>query len=146
MAAPTISLALGTTTNSPVFAIAEQTDGKVVIGGDFTEVVLAVRGRFAHLDSDGTLDAGFGSNSRTNNPVLALAIQLDGKVLIAEEFTQFVPLASTHNRIARINTSGSLDTNFSTGSGANAIHCHRISSAAKRENTDRWRVYSSSGR
>ena len=111
----------GEGTNGVVRAVALQSNGKVVIGGDFTAVNTETRGRFARLDANGTLNSGFGANNRADGAIHALLIQPDGKVLLGGEFTQFLPIVSTRNRIARLDTSGSIDSTFSTGSGANAI-------------------------
>ena len=111
----------GEGTNGVIRAVALQSNGKVVIGGDFTTVNTETRGRFARLDANGTLNSGFGVNNRANGAIHALLIQPDGKVVLGGEFTQFLPISTTRNRIARLDISGSIDATFSTGSGANAI-------------------------
>lgn len=52
-----------------------------------------------------------------NNAVRALAFQNDGKVLIGGSFTTYDGISAT--RIARLNTNGSIDNTFVTGSGFN---------------------------
>jgi uncharacterized delta-60 repeat protein len=63
---------------------------------------------------DPTFDPGTGADNR----VLALALQLDGKVLLAGAFTTINGTA--RSRIARLNANGSLDTSFNPGTGANS--------------------------
>ncbi|MBI5674697.1 MAG: DUF4214 domain-containing protein, partial [Nitrospirae bacterium] len=53
-------------------------------------------------------DDGFNPNA--NNAVYAIAVQGDGKILIGGGFTTIG--GTTRNRIARLNTDGSLDTSF----------------------------------
>jgi len=104
-------LASGTGANGPVSTLAVQSDGKVLIGGDFTSFNGMSRNRFARLNSDGTLDTAFlSTGTGANDQVLALALQSDGKVLIGGAFTSVNN--ATRNRLARLNTDGTLDTAF----------------------------------
>jgi len=113
-------LASGTGANGPVFTLAVQTDGKILIGGDFTSFNGTPRNRFARLNSDGTLDTAFLSNGTgANDQVFALALQSDGKALIGGFFNSVNNV--TRNRFARLNADGTLDTAFlSTAAGANS--------------------------
>jgi len=115
----TAFLATGTGVSGPVQAISVQSDGKILIGGDFTSFNANVRRRVARLNSDGTLDAAFlATDAGANDQVFALALQSDGKVLIGGFFTTVN--GTTRNRIARLNTDGTLDTAFlATAAGAN---------------------------
>jgi hypothetical protein len=47
--------------NLDVEALAVQSDGRVLIGGDFTTVNGVSRGRIARLNADGSLDTTFGN-------------------------------------------------------------------------------------
>ena len=111
----------GEGTNGVVRAVTLQSNGKVVIGGDFTAVNTVTRGRLARLDANGTLNSGFGANNRANGAIHALLIQPDGKLVLGGEFTQFLPIGNTRNRIALLDTAGNIGATFSIGSGANAI-------------------------
>ncbi len=104
--------------NGVVAALAVQSDGKILIGGDFTSFNGTARNRIARLNSDGTLDTAFlSSGAGANDQVLAVAVQTDGKVIIGGLFTTVNN--ATRNRIARLSTNGSLDTSF-LGSAAGA--------------------------
>jgi uncharacterized delta-60 repeat protein len=86
-----------------------QSDGKIVIGGNFTTVRGVTRNRVARLNSDGTLDTNFNPNVDGN--VYAVAVQSDGKIVIGGSFTSVG--GTTRNRVARLNSlDGSLDTTF----------------------------------
>jgi len=103
--------------NNRVNSIAIQPDGKIVIGGWFGTVGGVTRNRIARLNSDGTLDTGFnpnadGFNQTELNVVHAIAIQPDGKIIVVGVFTAIGGVA--RNNIARLNSDGTLDTNFST--------------------------------
>ncbi len=103
--------------NSTVYALAIQSDGKIVIGGDFTTYDGTTRQRVARLNSDGSLDTSFDTTSGANDYVLVITIQNDQTVLIGGMFTTFA--GTTRQRVARINSDGSLDTTFISSSGAN---------------------------
>ncbi|MBX3731220.1 MAG: tandem-95 repeat protein, partial [Verrucomicrobiae bacterium] len=107
--------------NDNVGALAVQGDGKVLIGGNFTAVNGATRGRVARLNSDGTLDTSFGNGmSGANSAVLALAVQGDGRVLMGGDFTTVN--GSARGRVTRLNSNGTLDTSFGNGlAGANSV-------------------------
>jgi uncharacterized delta-60 repeat protein/uncharacterized repeat protein (TIGR01451 family) len=89
--------------------------GKILIGGDFTQVNGTSRPHIARLNTDGTLDLTFDPASGPNDTVRALALQLDGRVLVGGSFTNFNGQAI--NRIARLNVNGSLDPAFNVGPG-----------------------------
>jgi uncharacterized delta-60 repeat protein len=108
----------GSGPDSYVYGLALQSDGKVIIGGEFTALKGMSRNRIARLNSDGSLDPGFNPGSGANGFVQAIAVQSDGKVLIGGRFTAIN--GATRNRIARLNADGSFDTGFNPGSGANS--------------------------
>ncbi|RYY95552.1 MAG: hypothetical protein EOO11_15580, partial [Chitinophagaceae bacterium] len=103
--------------NGSVLAITPQNDGMVVLGGDFTTINGAARSRIARLKADGSLDTSFTPGTGANGPVIALALQSDGAVLVGGDFTTMD--GTSRNRLARLNTDGSLDTRFDPGTGAN---------------------------
>ncbi|MEO8010246.1 MAG: delta-60 repeat domain-containing protein, partial [Dokdonella sp.] len=89
-------------------AIALQVDGKMVIGGFFTEVAGQPRNRIARLNADGSLDTTY--NADANSWVNTVAVQPDGKLVLGGNFTTLA--GQPRNRIARLNADGSLDTAF----------------------------------
>jgi uncharacterized delta-60 repeat protein len=108
----------GAGAESGVRAITRQSDGKIIIGGEFTAYNGTARDRIARLNADGSLDTGF-LNTGTGADIFldAIALQPDGKILIGGLFTTYNGTA--RNNIARLNANGSLDTNFDPGTGAN---------------------------
>jgi uncharacterized delta-60 repeat protein len=111
-------LATGAGANSYVNSVAVQSDGKVLIGGDFTTYNGTSRGNVARLNSDGSLDTGFlATGAGADNAVYSVAVQSDGKVLIGGNFTTYN--GTSQGCVARLNSDGSLDTGFpATGAGA----------------------------
>jgi uncharacterized delta-60 repeat protein len=108
----------GTGANSYISTLALQADGKVLIGGGFTSYNGTPRNYIARLNANGSLDTGFNPGTGTNSTVTAIAVQLDGKVIIGGDFTSYN--GTSRNYIARLNPNGSLDTSFDPGTGANS--------------------------
>jgi uncharacterized delta-60 repeat protein len=112
----------GTGFNSTTTSLAIQSDGKIVVGGQFTTFNGTTVNRIVRLNADGTLDTAFSTNTGTgtNSNVDSLAIQPDGKIVIGGSFASFN--GTTANRIARLNSDGTLDTAFTinNGTGANS--------------------------
>ncbi len=101
---------------SLVNVVALAADGKILIGGAFQLYNSSVRNRVARLNADGSVDTGFTTGQGANASVLSLAVLPNGKVLIVGNFTSYAGVA--RNRVAQLNSDGSLDTTFNPGSGA----------------------------
>jgi uncharacterized delta-60 repeat protein len=100
-----------------VFAVASLSDGKVLIGGSFTAFGGAGRRYLARLNANGSADNEFMAGGALDGPVHSIAVQADGRILIAGEFT--LVNGVSRGRVARVNADGSLDTSFDPGTGAN---------------------------
>ncbi len=95
---------------SSVWAVTLQGDGKILIGGDFTNVLGASRNRIARLNSDGTLDGTFAPAGGMDNSVRAIAVQSDGQIIVGGAFT--IVNGQLRSRLARLTTTGALDPAF----------------------------------
>jgi uncharacterized delta-60 repeat protein len=100
--------------NAPVQAIAVQSDGKYIVGGSFNEVDGFVRNYLVRLNTDGTIDGPFNPSPDAN--ITTIAIQSTGQILVSGGFSSMTPNGSVNgyavSNFARLNTDGSLDTNF----------------------------------
>jgi uncharacterized delta-60 repeat protein len=115
--------------NGLIRVVVVQPDGKILIGGDFTNVApnggpIVTRNRIARLNPDGTLDTAFNPNA--NNAVQAIAVQSDGKIVVGGQFSGANSIGGqTRNRIARLDaTTGaadSFDPNANSGVFAVAV-------------------------
>ncbi|PTN33783.1 delta-60 repeat domain-containing protein [Desulfonatronum sp. SC1] len=116
-----------------VRALAVQSDGKILVGGDFTTIAGTGRNRIARLHADGSLDTAFNPGTGATATVQSIAVQSDGKVLVGGDFTSYN--GTSRNRIARLNTDGSLDPSFNPGSGVeppdSAVYALAIQSDGK---------------
>jgi len=107
---------LATGSNAIIQTISIQSDGKIIIGGDFITYNGIATNRIARLNTDGSLDATFNPGTGATGTILSTSIQSDGKIIIGGSFTSYNGIAI--NRIARLNTNGSLDATFNPGTGA----------------------------
>lgn len=96
--------------DNKVFALALQPDGRIVVGGDFWSLNGANWRSIGRLNPDGSYDATFSRFTGMNGRVNAVAVQTDGKIVMGGTFT--LVNGVTRNYLARLNTDGSLDTNF----------------------------------
>jgi len=110
---------VGTGPNSNIRTIALQSDGKILIGGDFIYYNGVARNHIARLNSDGTLDATFSIGTGTDSWINSIVVQADNKVLIGGRFATFN--GTSANGIARLNSDGSLDNTFLYGTGISAF-------------------------
>ena len=107
--------------NDAVFALAVQPDGKILAGGRFTTVGgggtgTITRNRIGRLNADGSCDLTF--NPGANGLVTALALQANGKILVAGDFTALGGGSTGLNprsHIGRLNANGSIDASFDPG-------------------------------
>ena len=107
--------------NGPVTILGLQSDGKIIIGGEFTAFNdLTPRNHIARLNTNGSLDTLYdpldGVFIASDTPQLVdLKVQSDNQALIGGYFNRYN--GTPRNNIARVNTTGSLDTSFDPGTG-----------------------------
>ena len=101
--------------NGFVWAIAVQSDGKILVGGAFTTYKGISENFIIRLNSDGTKDVTFDNSIGFNNGVYSIAIQSDGKILVGGAFTTYKGL--TEIRIIRLNSDGTKDVTFDNSIG-----------------------------
>lgn len=99
-----------------VYGIAAVGSGKQMIVGEFAGVKGVGRTRMAVIDANGNLDTSFDPGAGTNGTIFSVAKDANGKYIIVGGFTNYRGVS--RNRIARINSDGTLDTSFDPGSGA----------------------------
>lgn len=93
--------------NGPVYAVAVEPQGGIVIGGLFSQVGTVPRLNIARFNVDGTPDKYFDMGKGANGKVQAILIQPDGKIVIGGMFSQVGGLP--RNNIARFNADTTLD-------------------------------------
>lgn len=107
----------GTGFNSSVSDILVLPDGKIIVVGYFSTYKGSTKNKILKLNSDGSIDNSFSSiGSSTAIGIRTVGIQSDNKILISRIFTTSGG-SVINNDIVRLNTNGSIDNTFDTGSG-----------------------------
>lgn len=102
-----------------VHALVVQPDQKILVGGFFTRLDGIVQNKIGRLNSDGSPDLGFNPGAGANGFVRTIALQTDGRIFVAGDFTAINGLA--YNYLARLNRNGSVDQTFKPGDGPNNL-------------------------
>lgn len=100
--------------NAGVYTILEQSDGKILVGGNFTNIASTARNRIARLNADGTIDATFDPGTGANGIVTDIKIDQNGKIMVAGYFTSFNS-DTDHAYVVRLDSTGAIDSTFVTG-------------------------------
>ena len=108
----------GTGFNNVVYSTLVDSSGKIVVAGAFRTYNGVSTMHLARLNADGSLDttlslAGTGFNYQSNT----IAIDSSNRILVGGFFTNYNGVTAKY--IARVNSDGSLDTSFTTGTGFN---------------------------
>ena len=103
--------------NNTVYSLARQPDGKILIGGDFSQVALISRNGIARLNADGILDTSFDPLQGVDGFVSKIALLPDGKIVIGGSFTKYA-LYDCAN-IALLKQDGALVTSFCDNADTN---------------------------
>ena len=115
----------GTGADKWVKAIALQSDGKIVIGGEFTAYNgdSGVSDKVMRLNADGTRDTSFDAGGAGADAMVeSVAVQPDGKIVVGGSFTTYNGDAGASNYVMRLNADGKPDTTFNSGgAGASAL-------------------------
>ncbi|MFV5697159.1 T9SS sorting signal type C domain-containing protein [Flavobacterium sp. ZT3R17] len=118
------SFVTGSGASANVDEVQIQTDGKIIVAGSFISFNGTICNRIIRLNSNGSIDAAFGIGTSFNDNIGALSLQPDGKILVGGDFTSYNGTAA--NRIIRLNTDGSIDGAFSSGSGFSTVGINSI--------------------
>ena len=107
-----------TNSNGLIFmwSLAEDSNGKIYAGGTFSSYNGTTSKGIVRLNSDGSIDTGFNSGTGFSDFIVwIIKIDSNGKIYVGGRFTSYN--GTTANRIIRLNTDGSIDTGFNSGTG-----------------------------
>jgi uncharacterized delta-60 repeat protein len=112
---------LGNGINNAALALALQSDGRIIVGGQFSQIDVTQRFNLARLNTDGSVDVSFDPGSGPNGDVNAIVIQPDGRIVIGGTFIGYNGFA--RGGVARVLGNGALDPSFdsSVGTGGNVF-------------------------
>jgi uncharacterized delta-60 repeat protein len=115
---PDLGFSTGSGAEGRIYSIIQQTDGKLIVGGSFITYNGITVNRIVRLNSDGSIDSSFNTGTGFNSSVRSIVLQSDGKLVIVGGFATYNGI--TVNRIVRLNSDGSIDSSFNTGTGFNS--------------------------
>jgi uncharacterized delta-60 repeat protein len=92
-----------------------QPDGKLILIGGFSAYDSVSRNGIVRINTDGSLDSTFAPGSGFNGSCNSVALQPDGKMIVAGSFTNYN--GYTRNHIIRLNSDATVDLTFSIGVG-----------------------------
>jgi uncharacterized delta-60 repeat protein len=112
--------------NNLVKSIAIQTDGKILVGGNFTSYNGQLSKGLIRLNNDGSIDNTFNNVINNNNSasIDVIVIQNDGKILIGGWI-------GTGNVLVRLNNDGTIDNTFTIGTGNSRVSTIAIQTDGK---------------
>jgi uncharacterized delta-60 repeat protein len=104
-------------------ALALQPDGKILVGGSFTNSIGNVSG-VIRLNADGSLDNSFSTGSGLGGnffdiAIRAIAVAPDGKIYAGGRFTTYDGV--TRGSFVRLNSDGTVDNTFTMQATANSL-------------------------
>ena len=111
------SFIIGTGASHQINTIAVQSDNKILVGGNFTTFSGISKNRIIRLNSDGSIDSSFNQGTGFDNDVEKIVVQPDGKIVVGGNFTIYNGISA--NKIIRLNSDGSIDATFLSGTGFN---------------------------
>src|SRR5213592_492926 len=106
---------LGNGINNAALALALQSDDRIIVGGQFSQIDLTQRFNLARLNNDGSVDLSFDPGNGPNGDVNAIIIQPDGRIVIGGTFIGYNGFA--RGGVARVLGNGALDPTFDSGVG-----------------------------
>src|SRR6476620_4777010 len=109
------SFGLGAGIDNSALALALQSDGRILVGGQFSQVDLTQRFNLARLNTNGSVDLTFNPGNGPSGDVNAIVIQPDGAIIIGGTFIGYNGFA--RGGIARVLANGVLDPSFDSGVG-----------------------------
>lgn len=112
-----------------IWTVAVQADGKILVGGKFTDLDGKPRSNLGRFHTDGTLDTNFVPSIIPQ--VTSLALQPDGKILVGLYSDSI--WTQTANDLLRLNPDGSIDTGFNprVNAGGNGVYCIAVQADGK---------------
>jgi len=96
--------------NGEVLTILIQSSNKIIIGGRFGNYNFSNKNYIVGLNTDGSFDSSFNPQTAADGEVSNLALQADGKIIIAGNFERYNDKPAKH--LARLNANGIQDISF----------------------------------
>lgn len=105
--------------DNSVFDVQLQSDGKILLGGQFNFYDGTQSEKIVRLNTDGTIDNTFNTGTGFDGLVYVIKVQTDGKILVGGGFTEYN--GNAYRNLIRLNSDGSVDNSFNAGSGFDRV-------------------------
>jgi len=102
-------------TPTSINSVIELEDGKLIIGGNFSNVNNSRQNGLAFLNSDGSLDERINLGEGLKGAINEMILASDGNIIIGGNFSSYQ--GNTFNNLLKIQPNGEVDTTFKTGTG-----------------------------
>lgn len=112
------SFVYGTGFNNITSGVSIDSNNKIYIGGSFTSYNGTSANRIIRLNPNGSRDTGFVYGTGFNNVVNSIAVNSDNTLFVTGYFTAYN--GTSANKVIKLNSNGSVDTSFVTGTGFTA--------------------------
>ena len=109
----------GAGANAAVRAVALQPDGRILIGGSFTNCNGVALNRIARLEANGAVDGAFVPGAGADDVVNSISVQGDTRIVLGGQFSRCNGVS--RSRVTRLNADGSADATINFGAGANSF-------------------------
>lgn len=105
--------------DGPVYKMQIQSDGRVICSGAFNTYNGSVASGIIRIYQNGSIDSSFNSGVGIDNPPgwggYTCTLQSDGKIILGGVFTSYAGVSASN--IIRLNSNGSIDYSFNSGTG-----------------------------
>lgn len=118
------SFVYGTGFNNIVYSVAIDSNGKILVCGNFTTYQGTTANRIIRLNTDGSIDTSFVYGTGFNTVAYCVAVDSNGKILVGGQFATYQGTGAS--KIIRLNTDGSIDTSFIYGTGFGFVYVYTI--------------------
>jgi uncharacterized delta-60 repeat protein len=98
--------------NGYIRDVKQQSDGKLIVVGHFTEINGNPYNKIVRLDIDGSIDNTFVIGDGFNNHALVCHIDSNNNIFVGGRFTQYK--ATSVSRICKLNSIGTVDATFAS--------------------------------
>ena len=104
------SFITGSGFNNQCLSVILQDDGKILVGGYFTDYNGTPVGRIVRLNDDGTIDTSFVTGSGFDNTVYRIGLLSNGDIIVGGSFNNYD--SNSFNYIVKLSNTGTLDLTF----------------------------------
>ncbi|RTY86449.1 hypothetical protein EKL32_27650, partial [Flavobacterium sp. GSN2] len=104
--------------NDYIMSFAIQSDGKILLGGEFTTYNGLPVNDLIRLNADGSFDSSFSTDGYVFSKIQSIVVDSTGEIFISSDFAMSNGNYNSNNYVLKLNGNGSIDTsfNFTTGS------------------------------